>query len=51
MLLSGAAGAGLSGLDTIDDGTVLLEGESIHDMPDRLAPPLRRRHEAELAKA
>ena len=32
----------LSGLDTIDDGTVLLEGESIHDMPDHRRTELRR---------
>lgn len=33
----------LSGLDTIDDGEVLLEGESIHDMPDRRRTELRRK--------
>ena len=32
----------LSGLDTIDDGVVLLEGESIHDMPDHRRTELRR---------
>lgn len=32
----------LSGLDTIDGGDVLLEGESIHDMPDRKRTELRR---------
>ncbi|MDP6454827.1 MAG: ABC transporter ATP-binding protein [SAR202 cluster bacterium] len=32
----------LSGLDTIDGGEVLLEGESIHDMPDRKRTELRR---------
>ena len=32
----------LSGLDTIDDGTVLLEGDSIHDMPDHRRTELRR---------
>ena len=32
----------LSGLDTIDDGAVLLEGESIHDMPDHKRTVLRR---------
>ncbi len=32
----------LSGLDTIDDGAVLLEGESIHDMPDHRRTVLRR---------
>ena len=32
----------LSGLDTIDDGAVLLEGESIHDMPDHRRTELRR---------
>jgi putative ABC transport system ATP-binding protein len=32
----------LSGLDTIDDGSVLLEGESVHDMPDRRRTELRR---------
>ena len=32
----------LSGLDTIDDGTVLLEGESVHDMPDHRRTELRR---------
>ena len=33
----------LSGLDTIDGGEVLLEGESIHDMPDRRRTELRRK--------
>lgn len=32
----------LSGLDTIDDGAVLLEGESVHDMPDHRRTELRR---------
>ena len=32
----------LSGLDTIDDGAVLLVGESIHDMPDHRRTELRR---------
>ena len=32
----------LSGLDTIDDGAVLLEGESIHTMPDHRRTELRR---------
>ena len=32
----------LSGLDTIDDGTVLLEGESVHEMPDHRRTELRR---------
>lgn len=32
----------LSGLDTIDGGEVLLEGELIHDMPDRKRTELRR---------
>ena len=32
----------LSGLDTIDDGAVLLEGESIHDMLDHRRTELRR---------
>ncbi len=32
----------LSGLDTIDDGSVLLEGESVHDMPDHRRTELRR---------
>lgn len=31
-----------SGLDTIDDGSVLLEGESLHDMPDHRRTELRR---------
>ncbi len=32
----------LSGLDTVDGGNVLLEGEAIHDMPDHRRTELRR---------
>ena len=32
----------LSGLDTVDGGNVLLEGETIHDMPDHRRTELRR---------
>ena len=32
----------LSGLDTIDEGEVLLDGEPIHDMPDHRRTELRR---------
>ena len=32
----------LSGLDTVDGGAVLLEGETIHDMPDNRRTELRR---------